>query len=247
MFEKGERIAKVIANSGYCSRRDAEKLILEGRVKVNGKTIDTPVVLITDQSIKIDNKLLQRREKTKLWIFNKPKGYIVTNSDPKGRKNIYSLLPKNMPRVISIGRLDMDTEGLLLLTNNGDLSRYMEHPTTAWTRQYLAKVHGNIGMLLSNIDKVGKNGLVVNGIKYAPVKITIEKQSESTNTWLRVTITEGKNKEVRNIMDHFGLKVVKLKRISFGPFQLGKLEVGKVKLVSDKVLKDAIGNKVALN
>ena len=125
MSEKGERIAKVIANSGYCSRRDAEKLILEGRVKVNGKTIDTPVVLITDQSIKIDNKLLQRREKTKLWIFNKPKGYIVTNNDPQGRKNIYSLLPKTMPRVISIGRLDMDTEGLLLLTNNGDLSRYI--------------------------------------------------------------------------------------------------------------------------
>ncbi len=247
MFEKGERIAKVIANSGYCSRRGAEKLILEGRVKVNGKTIDTPVVLITDQSIKIDNKLLPRRKKTKLWIFNKPKGYIVTNSDPKGRKNIYSLLPKNMPRVISIGRLDMDTEGLLLLTNNGDLSRYIEHPATAWTRQYLAKVHGNTGMLVSNIERVGKNGLVVNGIKYAPVKITIEKQSESTNTWFRVTITEGKNKEVRNIMDYFGLKVVKLKRISFGPFQLGRLEVGKVKLVPDKVLKEAIGNKLVLD
>ena len=247
MSEKGERIAKVIANSGYCSRRDAEKLISEGRVKVNGKTIDTPVVLITDQSIKIDNKLLQRREKTKLWIFNKPKGYIVTNNDPQGRKNIYSLLPKSMPRVISIGRLDMDTEGLLLLTNNGDLSRYIEHPTTAWTRQYLAKVHGNINILVSNIDKIGKNGLVVDDIKYAPVKITIEKQSETTNTWLRVTITEGKNKEVRNIMDYFGLKVVKLKRVSFGPFQLGKLETGKVKLVSDKVLREAIGNKVALN
>lgn len=247
MFEKGERIAKVIANSGYCSRRDAEKLILEGRVKVNGKSIDTPVVLITDQSIKIDNKLLPRRKKTKLWIFNKPKGYIVTNSDPKGRKNIYSLLPKNMPRVISIGRLDMDTEGLLLLTNNGGLSRYIEHPATAWTRQYLAKVHGNISMLISNIEKVAKNGLTVNGIKYAPVKIAIEKQSETTNTWFRVTITEGKNKEVRNIMDYFGLKVVKLKRISFGPFQLGRLEVGKVKLVPDKVLKEAIGNKLVLD
>ncbi len=247
MLKEGERIAKVIANSGYCSRRDAEKLILEGRVKVNGKVIDTPVVLITDHSIKIDNKLLQRREKTKLWIFNKPKGYIVTNNDLKGRKTIYNLLPKNMPRVISIGRLDMDTEGLLLLTNNGDLSRYIEHPTTAWSRQYLVKVHGNTDTLISNIDKIGKIGVTIDGIKYAPTKISIEKQSESTNTWFKVVITEGKNKEVRNIMDYFNLKVVKLKRISFGSFHLGNLAIGAIKPVTDRVLKEAIGNKVALN
>ncbi len=247
MLKEGERIAKVIANSGYCSRRDAEKLILEGRVKVNGKVIDTPVVLITDHSIKIDNKLLQRREKTKLWIFNKPKGYIVTNNDPKGRKTIYNLLPKNMPRVISIGRLDMDTEGLLLLTNNGDLSRYIEHPATAWSRQYLVKVHGNTDTLISNIDKIGKIGVTIDGIKYAPTKISIEKQSESTNTWFKVVITEGKNKEVRNIMNYFNLKVIKLKRISFGPFHLGNLAIGAIKLVPDRVLKEAIGNKVALN
>lgn len=247
MLEKGQRVAKVIANSGYCSKRCAEKLIEEGRVKVNGKIIDTPIFFITDQSIKIDNKLLKKREKTKMWIFNKPKGYIVTNNDPQGRKNIYNLLPKNMPRVISVGRLDMDTEGLLLLTNNGDLSRYIEHPKTAWTRQYLVKVHGNIKKLVSSVDKIAKNGIIIDGMKYSPAKITIEKQSETTNNWLKISITEGKNREVRKIMNHFGLRVIKLKRTSFGPFHLGNLVVGAVKPVPDKVLKEAIGNKVDLS
>lgn len=247
MYKKGERIAKVIANSGYCSRRDAEKLIADGAVKVNGKIIDSPAVIITDEAIKINNKLLERREKTKIWIFNKPKGFIVTNRDPKNRQTIYDLLPKNMPRVITIGRLDMDTEGLLLLTNSGDLARYIEHPTTAWSRQYKVKVHGLLDRLMAYIDIMMKKGIIIDGIKYAPIKITIEKKSETTNTWLKVTITEGKNREVRNIMEHFGLRVIKLIRTSFGPFHLGNMPTATIKSVSNKVLKAAIGGKVNID
>lgn len=247
MDKKGNRIAKVIANSGYCSRRDAEKLIADGAVKVNGKTIDSPAILITDQSIKINNKLLERREKTKLWIFNKPKGFIVTNRDPKNRQTIYDLLPKNMPRVITVGRLDMDTEGLLLLTNNGDLARYIEHPNTAWSRQYRVKVHGSIDKLEKNINILMKKGITVDGIKYAPIKISIEKKSETTNTWLKITITEGKNREVRKIMEYFGLRVVKLIRVSFGPFHLGNMLTMAIKSIPNKSIKAAVGNKVKLD
>lgn len=239
---KGERIAKVIANRGYCSKREAERLIADGEVKVNGVVITNPATLITDQSIKIHNKLLNKQEKAKIWLFNKPKGYIVTNNDPQNRRTIYDILPKNLPRVITVGRLDMDTEGLLLLTNNGDLSRYIAHPTTAWSRQYRVKVHGFLDRI--NFEKLAKKGITINGMKYAPVKIVIDKDNNSTNTWLKVTITEGKNREVRKILEHFNLKVMRLIRISFGPFHLGKMPVGTVKPVSNQALKNAIGNKI---
>lgn len=245
MEVKGERVAKVIANCGYCSKREAERLIAEGAVKVNGEVITKPTVFITDQSIKIHNKLLNRDVKTKMWLFNKPKGYIVTNNDPQKRKTIYEILPKSLPRVITVGRLDMDTEGLLLLTNNGDLAKYIAHPSTAWSRQYRVKVHGFLDKI--NFEKLEKKGIVIDGVKYAPVKISIEKESNTTNTWLKVTIKEGKNREVRKIMEYFNLKVMRLIRVSFGPFHLGKLPSGTVKPVSKQALKDAIGNKVKLN
>ena len=240
---KGERVAKVIAASGYCSKREAERLIFAGEVKVNGKVIDTPATFITDQSIKIHNKLLDTKPvESKIWLFNKPRGYIVTNNDPQKIKTIYDILPKNMPKVITVGRLDMDTEGLLLLTNNGMLARYISHPTTGWSRQYRVKVHGIIKNI--NFEKLAKNGVVIDGIKYAPVKIAIEKESTTTNTWLRVTITEGKNREVRKIMEHFNLRVIRLIRVSFGPFHLGKMPLGSIKPVSKQSLKDAIGKKI---
>lgn len=242
--EKGERIAKVIARYGYCSRREAEKLIFDGAVKVNGKVITTPATLITDQSIKINNKLINKQIDTKLWLFHKPKGYIVTNNDPQKRKTIYEILPKNLGRVITVGRLDMDTEGLLLLTNNGELARYIALPSTGWSRQYRVKVHGSIKNI--NFNALAKNGIVIDNIKYAPIKINIEKESDTTNTWLKVTINEGKNREIRKIMEHLNLKVVKLIRISFGPFHLGKMINGSVKPVSLKALKEAIGNKVKI-
>ncbi|GHU28196.1 pseudouridine synthase [Bacilli bacterium] len=241
---RGERVAKVIANSGYCSRREAEKLIAEGLVKVNGVVIETPATIITDQSIKIKNKLLNRSEKVKMWIFHKPKGYMVTNSDPQGRKTIYEILPNNLPRVITIGRLDMDTEGLLLLTNNGDVARYIEHPTNAWTRQYRIKVHGSMDRLNANIENVAKRGISVKGIKYAPVKISLEKESNTTNTWLTISVTEGKNREIRNIMEYFGLRVLRLIRTSFGPFHLGNMTTGDIKPIPDRVIKNALGNRV---
>jgi 23S rRNA pseudouridine2605 synthase len=246
METKGKRVAKVIADYGYCSKREAERLIFAGDVKVNGEVITSPAVFITDQSIKIKNKLITKTEtSSKVWLFNKPKGYIVTNNDPQKRNTIYDILPKTLPRrIVSVGRLDMNTEGLLLLTNNGELARYISHPSTAWSRQYRVKVHGNLKKI--NFELLSKNGIVVDGIKYAPIKVTIEKASETTNTWLKVVINEGKNREIRKIMEHFGLKVARLIRISFGPFHLGKMPSCSVKQVSAKALKEAIGNKVNL-
>ena len=241
---KGERIAKVIARHGYCSRREAERLILEGAVKVNGEIISSPAVLITDQSIKINNKLLNRKEETKMWLFHKPKGYIVTNKDPQGRKTIYDILPKNLPRVITVGRLDMDTEGLLLLTNNGELARYIELPSTGWSRQYRVKVHGDINKI--DFETLAKKGVTINDIKYAPVKITIEKDNGTTNKWLKITINEGKNREIRNIMEYFNLRVVRLIRVSFGPFHMGSLPTGAIKPVTAKALRESIGNKIKI-
>lgn len=243
--KKGERIAKVIARCGYCSRRDADKLIAEGSVKVNGVVITNPATDVGDEdSIKIKNKVLDRNVETRMWLFHKPKGYIVTNSDPQKRKTIYDILPKSLPRVITVGRLDMDTEGLLLLTNNGELARYIELPSTGWSRQYRVKVHGSLDRI--NFNLLAKKGLVVDGIKYAPVKISVEKESDTTNTWLKVTINEGKNREVRKIMEHLRLRVIKLIRVSFGPFHLGNLEKGAVKLISKKAVENAVGNRVNL-
>ncbi|MDR2077651.1 MAG: rRNA pseudouridine synthase [Rickettsiales bacterium] len=243
---EGERIAKVIANSGYCSRREAEKLIADGHVRVNGVLINTPAVIITDQSIKIKNKLLKKNNKVEMWILYKPKGYIVTNSDPQGRKTIYEILPNNMPRVIAIGRLDMDTEGLILLTNNGDVARYIEHPSNGWTRKYRVKVHGPIDRLSKNIDILSKRGITIEGIRYSPIKISIEKLSDTTNTWMLISVSEGKNREVRNLMEYFGLKVVRLIRTSFGPFHLGSMVSGELKKISAKAIENAIGKLAKL-
>jgi len=166
--KKGQRIAKIIANSGYCSRRDAERLIEDGLVKVNGQVIDNPATLITDQSIKINNKLINPKQNPKIWIFHKPKNTIVSNNDPQNRKTIFEILPENLPRVITIGRLDINTEGLLLLTNNGDISRHIELPKTAWSRVYRVRVFGKINM--DELQKLEK-GIRIDGIKYGSIKI----------------------------------------------------------------------------
>lgn len=237
--QKGERIAKVIARSGYCSRREAEEIIFEGRVKVNGKAIDNPAILITDHSIKIDNKLLAKKEPTRLWIFHKPKGFVCSNRDEKNRKTVFDILPENLPRVMSIGRLDINTEGLLLLTNDGGVSRYIELPENKWIRNYRVRVHGKVNM--ERLQKLAK-GIRIDGVNYGSIKIEMEK--EGVNSWLKVSLNEGKNREIKKVLSYFGLEVNRLIRISFGPFILGNLSTGKIKEVSRGVLKDTLGSKL---
>lgn len=233
---KGQRIAKIIANSGYCSRREAERLIADGIVKVNGKIIDNPAILITDQSIKINDKLINPKQKPKIWIFHKPKNTIVSNNDPQNRQTIFDILPENLPRVITIGRLDINTEGLLLLTNNGAIARHIELPQTAWSRNYRVRVFGRVNM--NELKKLEK-GIKINGIKYGSIKVEMEREGDF-NSWLKVSLKEGKNREIKKVLEYFGLQVNRLIRISFGPFQLGSLAVGEVKAIEDKMLKNTI-------
>lgn len=233
---KGQRVAKVIARSGFCSRREAEELITEGRVKVNGVVIETAATLITDHSIKIDDKLLMEKKPPKVWIFHKPRGLITTNKDPKARKTIFEILPKYLPRVVTIGRLDINTEGLLLLTNDGELARYVELPSSKWTRIYRARVYGFIDM--ERLSKLQK-GITIDGVKYGGIKVEME-QERDFNSWLKISLTEGKNREIKKVLEFFGLQVSRLIRISFGPFHLGKMAIGEVREVPKSVLEAAI-------
>lgn len=233
--EKGQRIAKVIARSGYCSRREAEELIFDGLVKVNGEVIDNPAILITDQSIKIKNKLLPRKERTKIWLFHKPKGFVCTNKDEKNRKTIFDILPEDIPRVMSVGRLDINTEGLLLLTNDGEVSRYIELPKNNWIRKYRVRVHGKIDF--ERLKKLSK-GIRIDGVNYGSLKVELEK--EGTNSWLKISLTEGKNREIKKVLKYFGLDVNRLIRVSFGSFSLGGLAKGKVKEIPQNILKDML-------
>jgi 23S rRNA pseudouridine2605 synthase len=237
---EGIRIAKYIAHSGYCSRREAEKLIAEGRVKVNGVTIDTPATIITDHSVKINNKLINNNKEVELWLFHKPKETITTHKDPQGRTTVFEILPKNNSRLISIGRLDFNTEGLLLLTNNGDLARYLELPKTGWVRKYRARVFGKL-----NHERLEKltNGITIDGVRYRGIKVKIEIEKES-NSWLEISIEEGKNREIRKVMEHLGLQVNRLIRIGFGPFNLERLGVGELAKVNKSVLKNVIDEEI---
>jgi len=234
---KGTRIAKLIASLGYCSRREAEVLILEQRVKVNGKVITTPATFITDEAIKIDDKLINKqKQQTKLWIFHKDKGMLTSNKDPNNRPLIFDFLPKNMPRTITVGRLDFNTEGLLLLTNNGELARYMELPKNKWIRKYRARVFGKID---ENRLKKLEKGITIDGVRYASIKVEIESQ-KGANSWLKISLQEGKNREIRKVMEFLGLSVNRLIRISFGPFNLGSVKPTEVQEVSRNALKSSV-------
>ncbi|HEX6958598.1 MAG TPA: pseudouridine synthase [Ferrovibrio sp.] len=238
--EKGERIAKRLARAGVCSRRDAERLIAEGRVKVNGKKLDTPAFLVgPDDTIMVDGKPVAEPEKTRLWLYHKPRGLMTTHRDPQGRPTVFEKLPPELPRVISIGRLDFNSEGLLLLTNDGALARRLELPSTGWLRRYRVRVHGQ-----PQADALGKlqKGVTVDGAAYGPITASIERQ-QGDNTWLIVALREGKNREVRKVMEHLGHPVSRLIRVAYGPFQLGGLEPGEVKEVSGKVIAEQLGAK----
>lgn len=234
---KGERLAKRIARSGLCSRREAEQWIEAGIVKVNGKVVESPALNVTDQDkIIVDGQTLGAKENTRVWLFHKPTGCVTTHKDTHGRPTVFDLLPKTLGRVISVGRLDMNSEGLLLLTNDGDLARKLELPSNGWIRKYRVRVYGRISQdILSEMKK----GVVANGVHYGSAEASIDSQ-QGGNTWLTVSLTEGKNREIRHIFEHFGCKVNRLIRISYGPFQLGKLPRGEIKDVPENVLKSFI-------
>jgi 23S rRNA pseudouridine2605 synthase len=237
----GERIAKVLARAGLASRRDAEEMVTQGRVTVNGRLINSPALDITaNDVVAVDGKPLPARERTRLFLYHKPKGLMTTHADPEGRPTVFDNLPEGLPRLISIGRLDFNTEGLLLLTNDGGLARVLELPDTGWLRRYRVRAHGEITQ--AQLDEL-KNGIEVEGVKYGPIDATLERD-QSSNVWLVFAIREGKNREVRNVMAHLGLEVNRLIRISYGPFQLGEIEEGKVEEVRTRVLRDQLGEKV---
>jgi len=233
-----ERIAKHIARAGVCSRREAEARIADGRVTVNGEVIVSPALNVTAaDSITVDGKPLPPREPARLWRYNKPRGLIVSDRDEKGRQTVFDTLPDTLPRVLSVGRLDLDSEGLLLLTNDGGLARHLELPSTGWSRKYRVRVQGQVDV--AALEPLA-DGVTVDGIRYGRVTARLDRQMAS-NAWLTVSIREGRNREVRRIMEHLGHQVSRVIRVSYGPFQLGELPSGSVDAVKPRILADQLG------
>jgi len=236
----GERIAKRLARAGLCSRREAERWIAEGRVSVDGQKLTSPAVGVTESSlIVVDGKPLPETERTRLWRYHKPAGLVTSHKDPQGRPTVFERLPEGLPRVISVGRLDLNSEGLLLLTNDGDLARRMELPSTGWVRRYRVRVHGTPDLAqLAALER----GVTVDGVAYGPIKAMLDRQ-QGSNAWLTVSLKEGKNREIRRVMEHLGWTVSRLIRIAYGPFQLGLLEPGAADEVPTRVITEQVGDK----
>lgn len=225
MSENKERIAKIIARAGICSRRDAERLIGQGRVKVNGQVLETPAFLASvDDDIRVDGKTIPQPDSTRLFLYHKPAGLVTTARDEQGRPTVFDDLPPGLPRLISVGRLDLNTEGLLLLTNDGALSRYLELPSTGWERLYRVRAYG--APTAADIQSLAQ-GITYKGVHYGPVGVTLDR-GRGDNVWMTVSLHEGKNREIRNVMEAIGLRVNRLIRVSYGPFDLDDLPPGAV-------------------
>jgi 23S rRNA pseudouridine2605 synthase len=237
-----DRVAKVIARAGLASRREAEAWIEAGRVAVNGAVIKSPALNVGPKDrIVVDGKPLPERERTRLFLFHKPRGLVTTSADPEGRPTIFGALPKDMPRVVTVGRLDMNTEGLLLLTNDGGLARALELPATGWLRRYRVRAYGQV--LQSRLDGL-RNGIVVDGIRYGAIEATLDRE-QGDNCWITFAMREGKNREIRNVLGELGLKVNRLIRLSYGPFQLAELPAGAVEEVKTRAIREQLGERLS--
>jgi 23S rRNA pseudouridine2605 synthase len=240
--DEPQRIAKAMARAGLCSRREAERWIADGRVSVNGRVLTTPAFEVSAKDkVLIDGKPLPLAEPPRLWRYHKPKGQVTTHSDPEGRPTVFQKLPPEMPRVVSIGRLDYNTEGLLLLTNDGALARHFELPANAWVRRYRVRAKGRVTP--QDLEKL-KKGAEIEGVQYGPIEATID-SVQGANMWLSIAIREGKNREVRKILSSLGLEVNRLIRVSFGPFQLLDLAPGGIEIVKRRILVEQLGPKAA--
>jgi 23S rRNA pseudouridine2605 synthase len=239
--ETGERIAKRLARAGIASRRDAEELIAAGRIKVNGKILGTPAFNVTQSDIiYLDGMEIPPIERTRLFLFHKPAGVVTTNRDPEGRKTVFDVLPSDLPRLMTVGRLDINTEGLLLLTNDGGLSRVLELPATGWLRRYRVRVHGKVEeSALASL----REGIAVDGVFYGAVEASLDRE-QGSNAWLTIGLREGKNREVKNILGALGLDVTRLIRVSYGPFQLNELPEGHVLEIRGRMLRDQLGERL---
>ena len=235
---EGDRIAKVLARAGIASRREAERMIEAGRVTVNGKTIASPALNVSaSDKIAVDGKPVSAPEPPRMWLYHKPPGLVTSNRDEKGRETVFDALPEDMPRVMTVGRLDLSSEGLLLLTNDGGIKRKLELPATGWLRRYRVRVKGRP---TEDTFAPLRKGITVEGERFQPMTVTLDRQ-QGANAWLTVSLREGKNREIRRAMEAVGLSVNRLIRISYGPFQLGDLKPGAVEELRRKVVRDQLG------
>jgi 23S rRNA pseudouridine2605 synthase len=238
---KGERVAKLLARAGLCSRRDAERWIADGRVALRGAVLTSPAVNVSDPAeLTVDGKPLPEAERARLWRYHKPSGLVTTHRDEKGRETVFEALPKGLPRLISVGRLDLNSEGLLLLTNDGELARRLELPANGWLRRYKVRVHGVVDPVrLAALEK----GVTIDDVAYGPIQAVFEGEQHVSNAWLTVSLREGRNREVRKVMAHLGLAVTRLIRLAYGPFQLGSLPRGTLEEVPPRVMREQFGEE----